>query len=233
MIAASPAQAVSPRSSLSPQGLWRHANSIVEVSTYPSDLAALLDTQIIEGTGFFIAGGDIVTCYHVISHAHVYIDVTMRNNPAPHYQGRVYHAHVVATDLAQDLAILALDNHWDAPPLPLGNPGRLRVGSRVAVFGHEGGGPLRVQMGIYEGRVARELVDTYGVLHNMLAMYDKTEPGDSGSPIFGLGGSVIGVDESYAGHWAYAAVPITALHDIVGATERTEAVNRGGRLRSG
>ena len=89
-----------------------------------------------------------------------------------------------------------------------------------------------MQMGVYEGRVARELVDTYGVLHNMLAMYDKTEPGDSGSPVFGLGGSVIGVDESYAGHWAYA-VPITALHDIVGAAEGTETVNRGGRLRSG
>jgi S1-C subfamily serine protease len=122
---------------LSSRNLWAHdANSIVKVSTYPSDLAAIFDTEISEGTGFFVQNGYIVTWYHVIQHAHVYIDVTLRNLPGTSYQGQIYHSHVVATDPAQDLALLRLNNRWDGPALPLGNPRWLRVGDPVAVFGH-------------------------------------------------------------------------------------------------
>ena len=201
-------------SALSSRALWANdANSIVKVSTYPSDLAAIFDTEIIEGTGFFVQNGYIVTCYHVIQHAHVYIDVTLRNLPGTAYQGQVYHAHVVATDPAQDLALLQLNNGWDGSVLPLGNPQWLRVGDPVAVFGHPEGQPLQVQPGTYEGRDTRELVGGYGALHNMLALYDTTAPGDSGSPVFGPGGGVVGVLESGGGNWSYA-VPITDLQTL-------------------
>jgi len=185
---------------------------VVTVSTYASDLGIFGGGD--SGTGFFIAGGYIVTCYHVIENAHVFIDVKLHDDPANGYTNQVYHAYVVAKDPAQDLALLALDNGWQGPALPIGNAKALHVGRPVDIFGHPGGGPLTLTSGQYLGWDKREVVTTYGELHGMLSLDCYAAPGNSGSPVFGSGGNVVGVLESARGtngsSWSYA-VPINDL----------------------
>jgi len=183
--------------------------SVVRVVSYPSDLAAILHTSEVEGSGFWLPNGDVVTCYHVVQNAHLWIDVQPYATPA--YD--VIHFHVAVADPAQDLAVLAPNAGWGGYtywPVRLGNATGVGIGTPVAIEGHPWGGALAVQPGIYAGATRHALVNGYGLLYHMLAIRGQAAPGDSGGPVFGAGGAVIGIAEAAGGGWTFA-VPVNAL----------------------
>jgi S1-C subfamily serine protease len=140
--------------------------------------------RIQDGTGFVVADGTVVTNAHVVAGE----DDTRLVRP----DGAGVDADVVAFDAARDLAVL------DAPdvgltPLPLGEA---RVGTRGAVFGHPGGGPL--ELSPFEVReaveaVGRDLYDERSTRRSVLVLAADLAPGDSGGPLVDPVGTVVGV----------------------------------------
>lgn len=177
-------------------------SSVVRITTYTSDLGG----GVISGSGFF-EDGYIVTCYHVIDSAHLFIDVWLRGASEP------LHAMVAAADQAQDLALLQLDNGMANGSLPLGHVGNQAIGEPVAAVGHPGGGSLYITPGTLTSTSATISVNDYGTLSPMLEMNLAAIGGDSGGPVFDTNGHVIGVLEDGAVGVAAdgGAVPVSAV----------------------
>jgi S1-C subfamily serine protease len=210
LLAASAALA-SPPAAAAGSPDWRTLGPVtVEVTAFPSDFAAIFHTSWVRGSGFYLPDGDVVTCYHVVEHAHLYIDIHPYATPA----WEVIHFHIAAADPAQDLALLAPNAGWSYTwsYTGLGNPASLVPGTPLAVLGHPWGGAWAAQPVTYIMRVPHELVDGYGLLGDMLLLHGHTAPGDSGAPVMTSSGQIMGVLESATpGHpWAYA-VPISDL----------------------
>ncbi len=183
-------------------------SSVVKITTYTS----LFGSQIVAGSGFF-TNGVIVTCNHVIANAHYFIDVWFHGGAGP------YHAYVVATDPAQDLAILKLDNGYDPGNLPLGSLSNQTDGESVAIVGHPGGGSLYIAPGTLTHMNATLDVTGYGQLSPMLSIEAPAIGGDSGGPVFDTNGHVIGVleDGSVGVTGQGGAVPVSALYQFLQA----------------
>ncbi|MCY0880214.1 MAG: serine protease [Firmicutes bacterium] len=178
------------------------APSVVRITTYANDFG----TAIVSGSGFW-TDGYIVTCYHVIENAHLFIDVWPANSATDE------HAYVVATDPAQDLALLALDNGSHASGLPLATAPQT-VGEPVAIMGFPGGGQeLYITPGTLTSTDATINVQGYGTLSPMLGLNAASIGGDSGGPVFNAQGQVIGVlEDGDAGVAANGgAVPVSSL----------------------
>lgn len=114
-----PAAAVNWQVALGPE-----EPSVVRITS----AANLFDTSEWIGSGFF-THGVLVTCYHVIEHAHYHINVWFPGSD------QNYCAKVVYTDPAQDLALLQLDTGYDPGDLALARH-EPRRGGAVAVVGH-------------------------------------------------------------------------------------------------
>lgn len=209
-VTAAPSTAPSSASSVEPswsvaqwsQLLAPMESSVVRITTYASDFGG----GVIAGSGFF-ENGYIVTCYHVIDNAHLFIDVWLRGASEPQ------HAVVVATDQAQDLALLQLDNGMANGSLPLGHVSNQAIGESVAAVGHPGGGSLYITPGTLTSTSATISVSDYGTLSPMLEMNLAAIGGDSGGPVFDTKGHVIGVLEDGAIGVAAdgGAVPVSAV----------------------
>ncbi|MHB1612425.1 MAG: trypsin-like peptidase domain-containing protein [Sulfobacillus sp.] len=181
-------------------------DSVVRITTYTNVLA----TAEVAGSGFF-ADGYLITCNHVIDNAHYVIDVWLHGGAGP------YHAHVVVTDPAADLAVLQLDNAYDPGNLPLGNMSNQLDGEPVAVLGHPGGASLYLTPGTLTHRNATITVENYGTLSPMLTMNLAAIGGDSGGPVFDTQGHVIGVlEDGTVGVAANGgAVPVSTLQQFL------------------
>ncbi len=152
------------------------------------------------GTGFFIPGGYLVTCYHVI-----------RGEVGPIYLMQrhkfVGFAQVIAFSKADDLALLKPTIPLSRMPIQGAAADPPKVGQPVAFVGYPGqymeqfarpwkkGPPpsgglshmhlLSVSQSQYVG--------TYGWLHHMMTFYSDSLPGNSGSPVLNHAGQVVGV----------------------------------------
>lgn len=189
-----------------------YADSVVHVFTYTSILGVFGGG--VTGTGWFAPGGYIVTNDHVVRDSHYVIDVVLHNAlGASGYAGQKYHAHVVATDPLHDLAILALDNGWAGPSLPLGDSNWLAVGQPVAILGHPGGEALTLTAGEITALHQTVQVTGYGTLTDMIGFNAGAVGGNSGSPVLNHWGQVIGIDESGGTNNGNAnfAVPVNDL----------------------
>lgn len=187
-----------------------YADSVVEV-THCSDALCLSSSG---GTGWFSPGGFVVTNYHVIESSYYYIDVTLQNDGSgSSYTGQTFHAHVVATDPADDLALLSLDNGWSGTPLPLAPAPSLSLGDPVAVLGHPGLEQLTMTTGTVQALNQTEQIQGYGTLSDMIVYDAGVVGGSSGSPLFDHWGKVVGVEEAAGtnnGNFDLA-VPVSAL----------------------
>jgi S1-C subfamily serine protease len=139
------------------------------------------------GTGFLISNnGYIATCYHVIEGA-TELSVTGINNDF----SRKYRARIVATDKANDLAILKIDFNVEMPISYSFKWDVSEVGQEVFTLGY----PLKTTMG-EEIKLTNGIISSKSGFQGDITTYQITvpvQPGNSGGPLFDKNGFVIGV----------------------------------------
>lgn len=166
-----------PTRVLAPDVAARVASSVLKIEGEACD-------QIQAGSGF-VAGADLV-----VTNAHV-----VAGEPRTEVEtndGRQLSATVVAFDPERDLAVLRVRNlRRFALPFADGAPG-----TTGAVFGHPGGGPLRIAPARIAETVNAAGTDIYRTgrtnrrVHVLAA---DLAPGDSGGPLVDQQGRLVGV----------------------------------------
>ena len=154
-----------------------------------------------QGSGVVVdESGRIITNHHVVAGG-AEILVTL-------WDGRLYPASVVGTDVATDLAVITIeDPPDDLRPAALGDSDGVRVGHHVAAIGNPLGLSNTVTTGIVsaldrpvttieEGRLPGE--QRTAVTTNAIQVDAAVNPGNSGGPLFDAAGRVIGINSSIA-----------------------------------
>src|SRR5580700_502827 len=205
------------------------APGIVDVS---ANLKYLEETA--EGTGFVIdaADGLVLTNNHVIDGA---TSVTI----TPVLSGRPYSARVVGYDPSDDVALLQFQGATGLKSVAIDSSSQLAVGTPVLAIGNEAGqgGPPTIAPGIISGldrtiEASDEISDTSETLHGMMQTSADIRPGDSGGPLAGADGRVIGIDTAAGGNTDYSgyAIPIDQAMPIA---RQIEAGRQDARVQIG
>ena len=166
-----------PTRALAPDVAARVASSVLKIEGQACD-------TIQAGSGF-VAGADLV-----VTNAHV-----VAGEPRTEVQtndGRQLSATVVAFDPERDLSVLRVRN-LRLFALPLADGGD---GTTGAVFGHPGGGPLRIAPARIAETVNAAGTDIYrtgGTNRRVHVLAADLAPGDSGGPLVDQQGRVVGV----------------------------------------
>ena len=135
------------------------------------------------GSGFVISNdGYIVTNNHVIENA----DEIM----VEFFSGIELPAEVVGTDPNTDIALLKVESDDVLPYVPFGSSDAMRTGDWVMAMGNPLGQGFSVSAGIVSAR-ERELQGQYDDYIQTDAAINR---GNSGGPLFNMGGQVIGVN---------------------------------------
>jgi S1-C subfamily serine protease len=140
--------------------------------------------RIQEGSGVALAPGLVVTNAHVVAGE--------TRTEVERGDGERAPAEVVLFDPDRDLAVLRVPDGF-VSPLALVEGG---VGQTGGVFGHPGGGDLRVapfQITEQVRAVGRDLYDSRDIERDVYVLASALEPGDSGGPLVVPGGEVVGV----------------------------------------
>jgi S1-C subfamily serine protease len=222
-----------PRASRAPAtaataGAMRAAGIYSRLAPSVVDITATLryDGETASGTGFVVDARDalVLTNNHVIRDATA---VTARLGST----GRTYPARIVGTDAGADIAVLKLQGATGLTAAPLGDSAPVTAGTRVlAIENHAGtDGPPTAASGVVNGLDQTIRADDGAsgfteTLHGMLETTVRIEPGDSGGPLAGPSGAVIGVDTAAGTGTSPAgyAIPIGAAM----AAERQIAAGR-------
>ena len=187
-----------------------------------------------EGTGFVIdaAAGLILTNNHVIDGA---TSVTV----TPVTSGRSYPARILGYDRADDLALLQVRGVPRLAAVRIGSSARARVGTPVLAIGNEGGrgGSPTVAPGVISS-LDRTIIasdrssDLTETLYGMLQTSADIRPGDSGGPLAGADGRVIGINTAAGGSTVYSgyAIPIDRAMPIA---RQIAAGRQGSRIQIG
>ena len=173
-----------------------------------SNLRYLQETA--KGTGFVIdsAAGLILTNNHVIDGA---TSVTV----TPVTSGRSYPARILGYDRADDVALLQVRGIPRLKAVTIGSSARMRVGMPVLAIGNEAGqgGSPTVAPGVISN-LDRTIVATdqssglNETLHGMMQTSADIRPGDSGGPLAGADGRVIGINTAAGGNTVYSGYTI-------------------------
>jgi len=197
-----------------------------------SNLRYLQETA--KGTGFVIdaAAGLILTNNHVIDGA---TSVTV----TPVTSGRSYPARILGYDRADDVALLQVRGIPRLKAVSIGSSARVRVGTPVLAIGNEGGqgGSPTVAPGVISN-LDRTIVATdvssglNETLHGMMQTSADIRPGDSGGPLAGADGRVIGINTAAGGNTVYSgyAIPIDQAMPIA---RQIAAGRQGARVQIG
>ena len=202
---------------------------VVDVS---SDLEYLQETA--KGTGFVIdaAAGLILTNNHVI-------DGSTSVMVTPVTSGRSYPARVLGYDRADDLALLQVRGVPGLKAVRIGSSARARVGTPVLAVGNEGGqgGSPTVAPGVISGLdrtiiASDQSAGLTETLYGMLQTSANIRPGDSGGPLAGADGRVIGINTAAGGSTVYSgyAIPIDRAMPIA---RQIAAGRHGPRIQIG
>jgi S1-C subfamily serine protease len=155
----------------------RIARSVVKI-----DGVACRVTKL--GTGFTVGDALVVTNAHVVAGE--------ATTSVERDDGKRLSATVVAFDPNRDLALLAVSG-LGRDALPVGGS---NGGNTGAVFGHPGGGQLRVAPFEVARKVEALGKDIYGtgpVRREVLELAADLQPGDSGAALVEAAGDVVGV----------------------------------------
>lgn len=179
-------EALQPAPDLGPppaaSGLSQELSDQVVTSTVKVEGVACARIQ--EGSGFVVGPELVATNAHVV--AGETETVVERSD------GAQVQATVVAFDDDRDLALLHAPG-LDRAPLPLG---RAEVGDVGAVFGHPGGGALRLapfSVGRAVDATGTDIYDRDRVQRRVLILAAQLAPGDSGGALVSPDGRVVGV----------------------------------------
>ncbi len=147
------------------------------------------------GSGFLVDGeGRILTNYHVIQGS-AELEVTPL---APKGEATQYRARVLATDPANDLALIQIDPDSPLPHLTLGDSDSVRVGQKVLAIGNPFGLDGTLTTGVVSS-TGRSIQDRSGVLKDLIQTDAAINPGNSGGPLLDSSGNVIGVNTAIYG----------------------------------
>ncbi len=179
--------------------------------------------RIVDGSGFVVAPGLIVTNAHVVAGERS--TVVLRDD------GRRLGATVVAFDPDRDVALLAVPG-ISRSPLTLAEPA---AGQTGGVFGHPEGGPLRVAPFQIERAISAVGDNIYGTgstRRQVLELAAALAPGDSGSAVVDTTGQVVAVAfavSSNRPNTAYALAPseVRSMLDGPHATPVSTGACRG------
>jgi S1-C subfamily serine protease len=150
--------------------------------------------RIQEGSGWAVAGNEVVTNAHVVA-GERHTDVLTPT-------GRLLSSTVVAFDSSRDLALLVVPGLRDRPlPVVQGATGEAAqdrlTGTAGAVFGHPGGqDPVAVtpySVREYVSALGRNLYDQHDTKRDVFILASDLMAGDSGGPLVNTAGSVVGV----------------------------------------
>ena len=175
--------------------------------------------RIQEGSGFVVGPDLIATNAHVVAGES---DTVVERS-----DGSEVDATVVAFDPARDLAILSAPG-LDRPVLPRADAGE---GDTGAVFGHPGGGPLRVapySVGREVTATGTDIYDRSRTERAVLILASELRPGDSGGALVNGDGAVVGVAFAIAPDKAGVAyaLALSELEAIL-ATDLSGSVDTG------
>jgi serine protease Do len=137
------------------------------------------------GSGFFIAGGYIVTNNHVVEGAKS-LTVVLQD-------GRELTGTVVGTDSRTDLAVVKVGGSNLPKGLPWGDSNQARPGDNVFAIGAPFGLANTVTAGIVSAR-GRDIRS--GSYDNYIQVDAPINQGNSGGPLFDQSGAVIGVNSA-------------------------------------
>ncbi len=147
------------------------------------------------GSGFLIdADGRILTNFHVIQGS-----AELEVNPlAEDDDGNSYKATVLATDPANDLALIQIRPEVPMPFLALGDSDGVKVGQKVLAIGNPFGLEGTLTTGVISS-TGRSIQDRSGVLKDLFQTDAAINPGNSGGPLLDSSGNVIGVNTAIYG----------------------------------
>jgi serine protease Do len=167
-------------------------------------------TQQSVGSGFLIhPDGYIVTNAHVVASTMQRKIIFSDKRELP--------AEIIASDPANDLAILKVDSSGDLPYLPLGRSDDLMIGETVVAIGN----PLGLQHTCTAGIISalnRELRFQNNITYTGLIQTDASiNPGNSGGPLLNVNSELIGVNSAIRGDAQNIgfAIPVDKLRKLL------------------
>lgn len=158
------------------------------------------------GSAFLIGPGTLVTALHVVQAARR-VSVQLPGRPA-------VDADVVGIDIAHDVAVLSAPEvpRPGPAPLPLGSSGDVQLGEAVVVVGYPLASPRQPAVTVTQGIVSAIRTEPQAIQIDA-----AINPGDSGGPVVGADGRVIGIaDASLRGaQTVNVAIPIDAAKALI------------------
>ena len=189
VVAGIPVPAPAPAQQLA--GLFRKVSaSVVLVRTLERGLSPVPSVGLTTipglGSGVLInTDGQIMTAAHVVQAADR-VGVQFAD-------GKIYPAHVVASSLRADVALLQLDQFPVAmSPAPVANSDSVEVGDQIIVIGAPYGLAHSLTVGHISARVTPGLIVGGGPME-MLQTDASINMGNSGGPMFNMNGEVVGI----------------------------------------
>jgi serine protease Do len=149
----------------------------------------------------------VVTNHHVIAGARQALRVVGAD-------GRAYAARVLETSRRLDLALLDVPDA-DLAPAPIGQSANLRVGELVFAIGHPWGQPWVVTGGVVSGLGAVS-VPGRAEPGSYIRSDVRLAPGNSGGPLLGARGDVVGLNAMVIGGDLSIAIPSDVVRQWLG-----------------
>jgi S1-C subfamily serine protease len=198
--------------------------SSVAASLGPSVAALSVRTPQGAGAGSavtFTDDGFLLTSAHVVEGA--------SGGTATFGDGAEARFDVVGADPLSDLAVLRV-RATTAPPAPLGDADRLRIGQLVVAVGNPLGLAGSVTAGVVSG-LGRSLPTRHGryvrLIDDVIQTDAALNPGNSGGALADSAGRVVGVNTAVAGFGLGLAVPINpTTRQIIGELLSSGRVRR-------
>jgi serine protease Do len=174
------------------------------------------------GSGFIVSqDGTVITNNHVVRNAST-VKVKLDD-------GRELNARVVGRDERTDIAVLKIDAGQPLPFLALGDSNSARPGDWVVAVGNPFGLGGTVTAGIVSAR-GRDI--GVGPYDDFIQIDAPINSGNSGGPLFGLDGSVIGVNTAIFSPTGGSvgigfAIPSNMVRQVVAQIQANGRVERG------
>ena len=195
-------------------------DSVVTVEAYQGD------TKVSSGTGFIYKTDDdkgyILTNHHVIKSANKII-VILSNSEG-------YEVKLLGSDKYTDIAVLSIDKKRVTKVAKLGDSSAIKLGSTVITVGSPMGSDYSgsITRGIISGK--DRLIESEGILTNVIQTDAAINPGNSGGPLVNLAGEVIGITSMKLAQEEIEgmgfAIPINDVKTYVENLEKGKEINR-------